>query len=77
MIALLWRQHNVVRLLVKRGANVNHRMKHATNLGHETPMDVAIWVAKHSKKMSVDKSMFTVELLLKHGAVVDPSGLNI
>jgi len=71
MFALLCRQHETVRLLLKRGANPNHKMKIPTSLNHETPLDVSFWVANRSEKALIAQDLSVIELLLEYGAVLD------
>lgn len=71
MFALLCRQHDTVRLLLKRGANPNHKMNIPTALSHKTPLDVAMWVANRSKRALIAQDLTAIELLLEYGAVLD------
>lgn len=73
MFALLCRQNETVRLLLRRGANPNHKMKVTTSLSHQTPLDVAMWAAKRSKKILIAQDLSVIELLLEHGAVLHHS----
>ena len=68
MVALYVRKYEIVRLLLKRGANVNLSMQKANVHGHKKPLDVALWVANDSDMWFLDDDFPVVRLLEGHGA---------
>ena len=68
MVALYVRKYEMVRLLLKRGANANITMQKANIHGHKRPMDVALWVANDSEVWFLDDDIPVIHLLEGHGA---------
>ena len=68
MVALYVRRYEIVRLLLKRGANVNFTMRTANVHGHRKPLDVALWVANDSEMCFLDDDIPAIRLLENYGA---------
>ena len=68
MVALFVRKYEMVRLLLKRGANANFTMQKANVHGHKRPLDVAFWVANDSGMFFLDDDIPVLYLLQEHGA---------
>ena len=68
MVALYVRKYEMVRLLLKRGANANFTMQKANAHGHKRPLDVAFWVANDSDMWFLDDDIPVIYLLEEHGA---------
>ena len=68
MVALYVRKYEMVRLLLRRGANPNVTMQKANVHGHKRPLDVAFWVANDSDMWFLDDDIPVIYLLEEHGA---------
>ena len=62
MLTLRSGNSDLMQVLIKGGANVNHRMGEATLQGYKTPMDAAI----------ASNSVHMIELLLRNGGAIGP-----
>lgn len=68
MVALYVRKYEMVRLLLKRGANASFTMRTANVHGHKRPLDVAFGLANYSDVWFLDDDIPVIRFLESHGA---------